>query len=448
MGNEETLETLEETPRDARRSKGVLRGLVLVFCDGAPRSIACPVRSDEGLVLGRDWLVGAGLSDDRVSKAHARVTLTRAGLVVEDLGSRNGTYVDGVRIEDKTLLGPAPGADRGKILRIGSSVLIAIDDCAAFAKNPTKVTNGFVRGPKTAEMLHRIDAIAKTSGSMLVLGESGVGKENAARAFHQSGPRSRGPFVPVNCAAVPESLAERLFFGAKVGAFSGSTDADGYVRAAHKGTLFLDELGELDLTLQAKLLRLLDAREILPVGAARAETVDVAICAATNRDLRDRVGRGAFREDLYYRLAEPKVEIPPLRARPEEIAYLVHEAAKKIASELRVGAKLVEACATRTWPGNVRELLASASQAARRALAGGHDSITDEDLDPIAGTAVERSEDGPSSRSFTDAGAPRSLPDDATIEKALAAQGGNVSGAAKALGVHRNQLRRWLGRRV
>ncbi len=446
MSIEETIETLEETPRDARRSKGMLRGLVLVFSDGAPRSIACPVRSDEGLVLGRDWLLGSGITDDRVSKAHAKVTLTRTGLVIEDLGSRNGTHVDGVRIDDVTPIGPAPGADRGRIVRIGSSVLLAIDDCAAFAKNPTKATAGFVRGPKTAEMLHRIDAIAKTSASMLVLGESGVGKENAARAFHQGGPRARGPFVPVNCAAVPESLAERLFFGAKVGAFSGSTDAEGYVRAAHKGTLFLDEIGELDLTLQAKLLRLLDAREILPVGAARAETVDVAICAATNRDLRDRVGRGAFREDLYYRLAEPKVEIPPLRARPEEISFLVHEAAKRIAPDLKVSAKLVEACAMRAWPGNVRELLASASQAARRALAGGHDSITDEDLDPLAGTAVERAEDATAGRASAEP-SPRALPDDATIERALSERGGNVSGAAKALGVHRNQLRRWLGRR-
>jgi transcriptional regulator with PAS, ATPase and Fis domain len=152
---------------------------------------------------------------------------------------------------------------------------------------------------------------ARDSRTLLVVGPTGAGKELAARHFHRAGPRPQGPFVAVNCATIPAGLAERVLFGAVRGAYSGAdSNADGYVHAADGGVLFLDELGELELTVQAKLLRFLETREVYAVGATRPRTVDVRVCSATHRDLRAMAGRREFREDLYFRLGRPQVALP------------------------------------------------------------------------------------------------------------------------------------------
>src|SRR5262249_25883004 len=158
---------------------------------------------------------------------------------------------------------------------------------------------------------------------------------------------------------ISETIAERLLFGAKRGAFSGAdADADGYLQAADGGTLFLDEIAELGLAVQAKLLRVLENKEVLPVGATRARPIALRLCSATHKGLRAQVEAGRLREDLFFRIATPQVSVPPLRQRLEEIPWLLQVAAQSVAPNLKLSASLVETCLLRSWPGNVRELLA------------------------------------------------------------------------------------------
>jgi transcriptional regulator with PAS, ATPase and Fis domain len=272
-------------------------------------------------------------------------------------------------------------------------------------------------------------------------GDTGTGKELAARRFHSTSERKGGPFVAVNCAAVPAAIAERLFFGAKKGAYSGADqDAEGYVLAANEGTLFLDEIGELDLDVQAKLLRALETREVMPLGAARPKVVSFGLVSATHEDLRQRVADGKFRDDLYFRIGRPAVALPPLRERKEEIPWLIARVAEREkAPPLQVS--LIEAALLRPWPGNVRELLVeikSAIAAAAREGAG----VRASHLPPNAGMSVGPA---PSSSAAADEPSWRGLTRD-KVAAVLQAEHGNVSATARALGIHRTQLRRLLER--
>jgi transcriptional regulator with GAF, ATPase, and Fis domain len=285
----------------------------------------------------------------------------------------------------------------------------------------------------------QIEHAARSGDVLLLGGESGAGKEVAARAFHASGPSASGPFVAVNCATLPHGLAESLLFGARKGAFSGAiADTDGYFQSADGGTLFLDEVAELDPQVQAKLLRALEVREVVPLGASRPRRIDVRICAATH-DLRAQVGKGRFREDLYFRLGRPEVRVPPLRERREEIPWLIAAELARAEQGLTAQASLVEACMVRHWPGNVRELLSEVRRIVATAQATGRASLTVDDLDTQAGTAFAPS---PGEQTAGSAGPP----DQATIERALRARNNNVTQAARDLGMHRNQLRRWLAK--
>ena len=233
-----------------------------------------------------------------------------------------------------------------------------------------RVTAGRVEGPALQEALQAVARAARLGTTLHITGESGAGKEGLARTFHAGGPRPSGPFQAVNCATIPEGVAERLLiFGAKRGAYSGAdADADGYLVAAHGGTLFLDEVAELGLAVQAKLLRVLETGEVLPLGAAKPRKIDLRFCSATHRDLRAQVAAGKLREDLYFRIATPRVVVPPLRERPEEIAWLLEAAAAEVISPgLALHASLVEghlpppALAS----GNVRELCRRGARSAR-----------------------------------------------------------------------------------
>jgi len=235
--------------------------------------------------------------------------------------------------------------------------------------------------------------------------------------------------VAVNCAALPPPLAERLLFGVRRGAYSGAdTNADGYLAAADGGTLFLDEVAELPLEVQAKLLRVVEDRELLPLGAARSRRIDVGFVTATHADLRAQAATGRFRQDLYFRLGKPVVSLPPLRERLEDIPFLVERAFAQLARPRQPHASLVEAALRRAWPGNIRELLREITEAATRAPVA--DRVRAEHLDAHAGHAF----------------AAASRPEDsaARIREALVREQGNVSRAARALGMHRTQLRRWL----
>jgi two-component system NtrC family response regulator len=204
--------------------------------------------------------------------------------------------------------------------------------------------------------------LAVTNVSVLIIGESGTGKELLARALHQLSPRAQGPFVPVNCAAIPEQLLESEFFGHERGAFTGAIKTTiGKVELANKGTLFLDEIGDMPTPLQAKLLRFLQERTIERVGGHKQIPVDIRVISATNQDLQQLIGQGGFRQDLYYRISEGVVQIPPLRKRIEDAALLANKLTRDYAQELGrpirgLSPGAMAAILSHTWPGNVREL--------------------------------------------------------------------------------------------
>lgn len=212
------------------------------------------------------------------------------------------------------------------------------------------------------KVFEKIQLVADTNATVLIVGESGTGKELAARAVHEHSKRCTRPFLPVNCAAIPETLIESELFGHEKGAFTGAVSRrEGLFQAAAGGTLFVDEIGELQLGLQSKLLRAIEDKKILPVGSTREVEGDVRLVAATNRDLQQRVEAGQFREDLFYRLRVVELALPPLRERRDDIPLLVRHFIDQIAKDNNrpvrdITSEALEAIQAYTWPGNVREL--------------------------------------------------------------------------------------------
>ncbi|HEX7942818.1 MAG TPA: sigma 54-interacting transcriptional regulator, partial [Gemmatimonadaceae bacterium] len=271
-----------------------------------------------------------------------------------------------------------------------------------------------------ARLVDPIRRIACSDLTVLVVGETGVGKDLVAELVHRASPRARGPFVRVHCAALPLALFESELFGHERGAFTGATSPkQGLVEAAHRGTLFLDEVGEIPASMQVKLLRVLEERRVTRVGSTSPRVVDVRFVAATNRDLAHAVSEGRFREDLYYRLCGFTLAIPPLRERTDEIVPLAETflARARKARSLVLGDSARQALAAHTFPGNVRELRLTIERAA--ALASGP-SIEAGDL------GLELSQ-------------PTST-DDAALLAALENSAGNQSEAARRLGISRRTL--------
>ena len=374
------------------------------------------------------------VDDDRVSKEHATIRFERGAWLIADRGSRNGTFVDGERISNEVR------AHGTVVVRIGHSVFLLVPDGRGYAE-ATNDTGEHVVGPELARLYGQVKRHAQ-SPTLLVHGESGSGKELVARLYHVSGAHGSGPFVAVNCAAIPEGVAERLLFGAKKGAFSGAQDAEGYLQSADGGTLFLDEIADLDPAVQAKLLRAIETHEVTPVGANAPIAIDLGVVAASHRELRSAVAAKSFREDLYYRLARAVVHVPPLRARKLDIARLIVREVAAVDRKLGAHARLVETCCVRPWPGNVRELIAAVHQAALAARDAGRDVVRPEDLPEGAGLPLDAPVPTPQS---ADRSAPVATPgslDKPAVLAALEAANGVVSAAARTLGLHRTQLYR------
>jgi DNA-binding NtrC family response regulator len=406
-------------------------GIVVVWSGGRPSLAAHPLDRGE-LVIGRDPARGVAVVDEHMSREHSVISFGGGRFTLRDLASRNGTFVDGVRTDRTEVEGV-------HVVRTGHTLALTMADIDPFVGAAVELRDGMVIGPSSRLVLEHVAQAARTAETLLLTGESGAGKELAARTFHTAGPHSGGPFVAVNCAAIPEGVAERLLFGARRGAYSGATaDAEGYLQSAEQGTLFLDELAELDLAVQAKLLRAIETRQVLPLGASKPRPVRVRFCTATNADLRAEVAADRFRQDLYFRISRPEVSVPPLRARLEEMPWLIDEALRRARPDMRAHVRLVENCLLRPWPGNVRELMAEIERAGHGAIAAGRTVATAADLADTAGTAF-------AVEPAANRRGPESV-EPAEVEDALRRARGNVSAAARALGLHRTQLRRLLER--
>jgi DNA-binding NtrC family response regulator len=369
------------------------------------------------------------LSDRAVSRRHFAIELEGDWLRLEDLGSTNGTFVCGVRVRDVLLTG-------GETVRVGSTTLhVERQSAAPVTLSPAA---GFGRLRGASREMRRLyplcERLAASDVSVLIEGETGTGKEVLAECIHEGSRRAAAPFVVLDCTSVAPNLVESVLFGHERGAFTGATSPQaGVFEEAHGGTLFIDEIGDLDLSLQPKLLRALERSEVRRLGGARWLKVDVRVVVATRRNLDAEIEAGRFRDDLFHRLAVARIELPPLRARRGDVPVLVDELCKQQgASSDAIPRQLLASWEHAAWPGNVREL----RNAVTRFLALG-------EL-PFPSASLERP-DGDFSESVLASNlslvvARQRVVEDFErryVERVLAAHGGNVSRAARASGIAR-----------
>lgn len=288
------------------------------------------------------------------------------------------------------------------------------------------------KSPRMKEILSIVSRVSHSKTTVLITGESGTGKELIARAIYNASDRNDRPFIPINCSAIPETLLESELFGYEKGAFTGAVKTKkGKLEIADRGTAFFDEVGDVPLTIQVKLLRFLQFGEIVPLGRETSLHVDVRIICATNKDLRKKIEEGIFREDLFYRLNVVEIHIPPLRERKEDITPLVNHFIKKYS---KVSGKSIEGISNEAmrylfsynWPGNVREL----ESLIERAIVMSRNTIIDVDDLPISLKGIEEKEGDLALK----------MVEKKHIERVLGLQGGNISKAAEILGIHRNTL--------
>jgi len=383
-----------------------------------------------------------------VSRHHTRVERREDGYWIEDLGSTNGTLVNGarvdrvrlanhdvVRIGDSVFRFTAEGVYRFAAYAPGGRVVAAAQACHPRAK-PSYLVGGYA----IDKLLVDLEKVACKPVSILISGETGTGKELIARFAHTTSGRA-GPLSAINCAALPETLIESELFGVRRGAFTGANaDRPGLLRAAHGGTLFLDEVGDMPVGAQAKLLRVLQEREVLPLGGTRPEPIDVRVVSATHRDLDAEVAAGRFRGDLLARLREFSVTLPPLRHRR---ALVRHFQAASGGATQDPSLPFMLALAHHDWPYNVRELESAVRVA--QALAGPR-PLDLPDLPP----SVRRSLDGHGERRSgppRDSPAePREAPTEQALRELLARHAGNIAAAGRELGKARMQIHRWIKR--
>ncbi len=369
-------------------------GTWITYIGGRARGVRvrrCRVRvlsgPDEGLVReieSSKIQVGARkgndiqLSDSGVSGLHFEICLDDRGYRLKDLDSTNGTFVAGLRVNDiyikpETVI--QVGTTKMRFQPLSESVEVELASSGRFG--------GMIGDSvKMRQLFARLEKIAPSNATVLITGETGVGKELVAEAMHEMSPRSKGPFVVLDCGSIPQNLIESELFGHERGAFTGATSAHaGVFERADGGVVFLDEIGELPLSMQPKLLRALERKEVRRIGGSKTIQVDIRVVAATNRDLGVEVNRGRFREDLYYRLAVARVHVPPLRERSDDISSLIDHFLEITpgAEGTLLAPETIEIMKKHDWPGNVRELrnvieravLLSESPMSKTALRGG-----------------------------------------------------------------------------
>lgn len=411
-------------------------GLTMV---GGKHTIEPYESTSESCTIGAHARNDVELPDPTVSRFHAEIKISPRGAFIRDLESRNGTFVDGVRVE-------AAWLGHGSSIRIGKTLLRfeALGGANRVALSRSDMF-GTLFGTSAAmrALFAVLERIAPSDATVLVEGETGTGKEEVASSIHSHSGRADGPFITLDCGAIPPNLLESELFGHDKGAFTGAIAArEGVFEAADGGTLFLDELGELPLTMQPALLRVLESGEVRRVGETAMRPVDVRVVAATNRDLRKEVTAGRFREDLYYRLAVFHLRISPLRERPEDIMGLTQVLLKRMGLsapdiDALITPELKTALQSGRWPGNVRELR---NYLSRCVVLGEVQPITPADEEPRT-WQVDPEKPYADARNSALAQFERDY-----VTALLEYHKGNVSAAARAAGMARPYLHRLLRR--
>lgn len=402
-------------PGDGLRSSTHQRRLLVLGEEG----VVVHALPDEGaLSIGRADEADVTIDRESISRRHAVLHLSER-MELEDVGSSNGTRVGGRRLTagERVVVGPGDHVELG-----GTTVLLQAPlDLGSDSEG--------VSGPSgVSEVAAKV---ARSELSVLLTGETGVGKEVFARRIHEMSPRGEGPFVPLNCGALSEELLASELFGHVAGAFTGArADKPGLLETAQGGTVFLDEVGEMPMSQQVKLLRVLEERRVMRVGGLSSTPIDVRFVSATNRDLRQEVSRGSFREDLYYRLNGITLRIPPLRERVGEIEGLARlfmtDAASRagLPAPAPLSAEALSALQSHAWPGNVRELKNVIERAV--VLAGEEPVRPDHLFEDVGSELLPSSGEAPDERT--------------RILQALQQTAGNQTRAAELLGISRRTL--------
>ncbi len=428
---------------ELRVTEGADAGKSLLLDDSSPPRV----------YVGRSSTCELRLDDPSVSRRHLAVELHGDELVVIDVGSRNRTSFGGVLGREVVLRG-------GERIELGGTVLV-VHRIAEAVSQPFGALSSFgkVRGvSREMQRLYPLFARLAASGvPVLIEGETGTGKEVLAESLHEQGPRARGPFVVFDCTSVAPSLLESELFGYERGAFTGAVSARaGVFEEANGGTLFIDEIGDLELSMQAKLLRAVERSEVRRVGSSKTVRVDIRILSATRRDLDAMVQAGHFRDDLYHRLAVARVELPPLRRRLGDIAPLVdffyrqsgHDAA-------HLPMALLARWETQDWPGNVRELRNSVLRYAELGDVAEWKAKAPTGVDPQHSASPGDDDLTRAIRALLARGIPFAAARDKLIETfereflddVIQKSGGNLTKAAEAGGFSRRHLHRLLGKR-
>jgi len=420
-----TTDVLVEDPTHALVQRFELR------VESGPDSGIALASRGERVVVGSEPAAELQLRDGAVSRFHCEIVATEGRAWIRDLGSRNGTFVDGVQVVEAVLHPGAVieiGRDRVRFEAGGERVKIPLSPEARFG-----VMVGRSQAMRAA--FARLERAASSDATVLLSGETGTGKEAAAESVHAASARARGPLIVVDCGSIPPNLLESELFGHEKGAFTGATsERIGAFEAADGGTVFLDEIGELALDLQPKLLRALERHEIKRVGATHYRSVDVRVIAATHRDLRAEVNARRFRSDLYYRLAVVEIRLPALRDRIDDLPLLVEHLLTNVPEARRAelsAPDFLAHLAAQPWEGNVREL----RNYLDRCLALGLELATPvEALSAIDACIPLKLAREQNTRAF----------ERAYLEDLLRRHGDQLSAAARAAGVDRAHLYRLL----
>jgi transcriptional regulator with AAA-type ATPase domain len=426
-------------PRRARLGE---RHRLVIFEEGIPRPRSLPAAGE--VVIGRTEEADIAIPSAAVSRRHAQISTGPRLVCIVDLGSRNGTRINGQILEGERVL------EYGDVINFGDVMAVLEEDpgergpSVSDSVPPDGILlelgqrSVLIADPMMLHVYSQLERLAQSDLSVLIVGETGTGKDLAASGVHFWSRRRDRTLVSINCAALPEGLAESELFGYQRGAFSGALrDKPGLFEAASGGTIFLDEIGDLSLGVQAKLLRVLESREVTRLGAVDAHKVDIRVVAATHRDLAADVSAGRFRQDLYYRITAAIVNLPPLRMRHRELPLLaarfLDEACQSLGrSPLSLSDEATDRLRAHPWPGNVRELRNLMDYVAATVAVG---PVTPEHFGSTWSTERTAATPAAAGAKFGSLKEARQDFERRNIEAALEATGGNKTRAAQLLGM-------------